>query len=102
MLQRSIDSGKTWETILVASPGIFRALTANGFDIWVGGAKGSLYHSMDAGQHWMQVQPVADGTALTADITVIEFDDLLNGTLTTADGQRWTTADAGRNWTRQQ
>lgn len=101
MLQRSLDSGKTWETILVASPGSFRALTADGFDIWVGGAKGALYHSIDAGQHWMKVQPVAAGTSLTADIIGIEFADLQHGTLTTADKQTWITADAGRTWQKQ-
>jgi hypothetical protein len=101
MLQRSIDSGKTWETILVATPGTFRALTANGFDIWVGGAKGALYHSIDAGQHWMQVQPLAADEALKADIVGIEFSDLLHGTLTTADQHTWTTADAGQTWTEQ-
>lgn len=101
MLQRSIDSGKTWETILVANPGTFRALTANGFDIWVGGAKGALYHSIDAGQHWMQVQPVADGVSLQTDIIGIEFPDLMHGTLTTAGKHTWITADAGQTWTRQ-
>jgi hypothetical protein len=101
MLQRSIDSGKTWETILVASPGTFRALTANGFDIWVGGAKAALYHSIDAGQHWMKVQPAAADESLTADIIGIEFTDLLHGTLTTADQQAWITADAGQTWQKQ-
>ena len=101
MLQRSIDSGKTWETILVATPDTFRALTANGFDIWVGGAKGALYHSIDAGQHWMQVQPVSEGEALQADIIGIEFPDLMHGTLTTADNQTWITSDAGQTWTKQ-
>jgi len=98
MLQRSIDSGKTWETILVATPGTFRALTANGFDIWVGGAKGALYHSMDAGQHWMRVQAMAGGESLKGDIIGIEFTDLLHGTLTTADKHTWITTDAGQNW----
>lgn len=101
MLQRSIDYGKTWETILVATPGTFRALTANGFDIWVGGAKGALYHSIDAGQHWIQVQPLAADEALKADIVGIEFSDLLHGTLTTADKHTWTTADAGQTWSEQ-
>lgn len=101
MLQRSIDSGKTWETILVATPGTFRALTANGFDIWVGGAKGALYHSMDAGQHWMRVQAMAGGESLKADIIGIEFTDLLHGTLTTADKHTWMTTDAGQNWQKQ-
>lgn len=101
MLQRSIDSGKTWQTILVASPGALRALTANAFDIWVGGGKGALYHSIDAGQHWMQVQPIADGVALQADIIGIEFPDLMHGTLTTIDNHIWITADAGQTWTKQ-
>jgi len=101
MLQRSIDAGKTWETILDASPGSFRALTANGFDIWVGGARGALYHSIDAGQHWMRVQPLAAGESLTADIIGIEFTDLLHGTLSTADKQTWITADAGATWQKQ-
>lgn len=101
MLQRSIDSGKTWETILVANPGTFRALTANGLDIWVGGAKGALYHSIDAGQQWMQVQPVAGGEPLKTDIIGIEFPDLMHGTLTTADKQTWITADAGQTWMKQ-
>ncbi len=101
MLQRSVDSGKTWETILVATPGHLRALTSNGFDIWVGGAKGALYHSIDAGQHWMQVQPVTETDALTADIVAIEFSDLLHGTVTTADQEAWITSDAGRSWQKQ-
>ena len=101
MLQRSLDSGRTWETILVASPGTFRALTANGFEIWVGGAKGSLYHSIDAGQHWMKVEPISADESLSADIIGIEFTDLLHGTLTTADQQTWITADAGHTWQKQ-
>lgn len=101
MLQRSLDSGRTWETILVAGPGTFRALTANGFEIWVGGAKGSLYHSIDAGQHWMQVQPTSENESLSADIIDIEFTDLLHGTLTTSDEQIWFTADAGHTWQKQ-
>ena len=101
MLQRSLDSGRTWETILVASPGTFRALTANGFEIWVGGAKGALYHSIDAGQHWMKVQPASTDESLTSDIVGIEFTDVLHGSLTTSDQQTWITADAGHTWQRQ-
>ena len=38
---------------------VFRALAANDSDIWVGGAAGALYHSSDAGQHWIRVYPAA-------------------------------------------
>jgi hypothetical protein len=101
MLQRSIDFGKSWETILVTTPGSLRALTANGFDIWVGGAKGALYHSTDAGQHWMQVQPVDANEPLSSDIIGIQFTDLQHGTVTTSDQQTWATADAGGTWQKQ-
>jgi len=97
-LQRSFDSGKTWETIAVPGKAVFRALAAVDSDIWLGGSSGSLYHSADAGQHWIQVQPVADGQALTADIIGVEFTDARQGKLTTANHEIWTTADGGQNW----
>ena len=97
-LQRSLDSGRTWQTIPVPSADQFRALSANGFEIWVGGANGALYHSADAGHSWLQVQPVAQGQVLTADITGVEFTDSLHGTVTTATKETWTTADAGQTW----
>jgi hypothetical protein len=98
ILQRSFDSGKTWQTIPVASNLVFRALAANDSDIWVGGASGALYHSSDAGQHWVRVYPAADGTPLTADIVTVEFSDAKDGKLTTSDHATWTTSDAGVTW----
>ncbi len=97
-LQRSLDFGRTWQTVQVASQAGFRALAANGKDIWVGGSKGSLYHSTDAGQNWAQVQPVAGGQALTGDIIGVEFPDALHGKLTTSGNQIWTTQDGGQSW----
>jgi Photosynthesis system II assembly factor YCF48/Putative zinc-finger len=98
VVQRSFDSGKTWQTIQVASNIVFRALAANESDIWVGGAAGALYHSSDAGQHWLQVVPVADGEPLTADIATLEFGDAQHGILTTGNHETWTTSDAGNTW----
>jgi len=100
-LQRSLDSGRTWETIPVAGQTSFRALAADELEIWVGGAKGALYHSSDAGQHWTQVQPAANGEVLTGDIIGVEFTDRLNGTVTTYGQQKWVTADAGQSWQKQ-
>jgi photosystem II stability/assembly factor-like uncharacterized protein len=97
-LQRSFDSGKSWQTIPVASHVVFRALAANDSDIWVGGAAGALYHSSDAGQHWTQVKPVADGKPLTADIVTVEFSDPHRGKLITSTRETWTTSDAGNTW----
>jgi Photosynthesis system II assembly factor YCF48/Putative zinc-finger len=100
-LQRSLDSGGTWQTIPVSSRTIFRALAANGLDIWVGGSAGALFHSSDAGRHWAQLRPVANGEALSDDIIGVEFTDLLHGKLTTSSAETWITADAGQTWQRQ-
>ena len=97
-LQRSLDSGRTWETIPFPNQANFRALAANGLEIWVGGTKGVLYHSEDAGQRWKLVQPAAGGQALTSDIIRVEFTDSLHGTLTTSDKQTWATEDGGQSW----
>jgi hypothetical protein len=91
-VQRSIDFGKTWQSLPVAgSP--FHAITAVGNDIWAGGNAGALYHSADAGQSWEKIAPVS-----TDDITHIEFSDSQNGLLNTANGQVWSTSDGGRSW----
>jgi hypothetical protein len=97
-LQRSFDSGNTWETIPVPTQAILRALAANGLDIWVGGSGGALYHSSDAGQHWTQVRPIANGEILSADVIGVEFTDPQHGTLTTSAKETWLTDDAGQSW----
>ncbi len=97
-LQRSFDSGKTWQTIPVASNVVFRALAANDSDIWVGGAAGALYHSSDGGQYWTRITPVARGKSLTADIVAVEFGDLQHGKVVTVNRETWTTSDAGETW----
>jgi photosystem II stability/assembly factor-like uncharacterized protein len=98
VLQRSFDSGKTWQTIPVANNVVFRALAANDSDIWAGGAAGALYHSSDAGQNWVQVTPTTDGNSLTGDIITVEFRDAAHGKVTTSTRETWTTADAGHTW----
>ena len=100
VLQRSFDSGKTWQAIPVASNVVLRALAANDSDVWVGGAAGALYHSSDAGQHWLRVYPAADGQPLTANILTVEFSDAQHGRLTTSTHETWTTSDAGDTWQR--
>ena len=100
-LQHSIDSGKTWQPVAVADNATFRALSANGPDLWVGGASGLLYHSSDAGAHWVQVKPATAGASLTADIAAIEFTDVRQGKITTSTGDVWLTKDAGQTWHKQ-
>jgi hypothetical protein len=97
-VQRSLDSGKTWQTIPVAGDIVFRVLAANDSDIWVGGSAGALFHSPDAGEHWDQVKPSVDGKPLAADIIGLKFSDALHGRLTTNSNQIWTTSDGGSSW----
>ena len=100
-LQHSVDSGKTWQPVAVAEGASFRALSANGPDLWVGGPAGMLYHSTDAGGHWTQVKPIANGATLTADIAAIQFTDPQHGKITTSAGAVWLTSDAGDTWRKQ-
>lgn len=97
-LQESPDAGRSWQAVAVASGVVFRALAANGPDIWAGGNAGALYHSSDAGQHWTQIKPQADGRALTGDITAVEFGDPQHGKLTTSTRETWITGDGGQTW----
>jgi putative zinc finger protein len=99
--QRSLDAGQTWEKIRVDHSAGFRALSAEGFDVWVGGAKGALYHSSDLGMHWTRVTPVIEGAVLSADIVRIEFNDSNHGKLITAENQTLVTSDGGKSWQKQ-
>ena len=103
ILERSLDGGNSWKRIHIANDQvrIFRAVSASGQSIWVGGQKGILFHSTDAGRHWTQMKE-SDGRSLpTSDIVGIEFEDEVHGKLTTASNESWITSDAGRSWQRQ-
>jgi len=80
---------------------IFRAVAANGADVWAGGSNGFLLHSVDAGGHWMRVVPSSSSTSLTGDILAVEFSDLQHGKITTSAHEVWTTGDNGRTWQEQ-
>lgn len=99
--QRSFDSGKTWEKIQVDHHRGFRALSAQGMDVWVGGRAGILYHSSDVGMHWTRIIPVAENTTLASDIVSMDFRDRVHGKLMTGNRESWTTSDGGKTWQRE-
>lgn len=80
---------------------VFRAVIANGSDVWVGGLNGSLYHSTDSGNHWTQIAPSSAGAALTGDIVSIDFPDPQHGKLSTSTSEIWVTSDSGQTWLKQ-
>jgi len=97
-VQRSLDSGQTWQAIPVASSARFRALSSVGAEVWVGGQSGALYHSSDSGQTWTRITPTANSQKLESDIVRVDFSDALNGAVITANSHSWTTSDGGQSW----
>lgn len=97
-LQRSNDSGRTWARVLVPTRAPLHAVSVLGQDIWAGGDHGTLYHSSDAGQTWAAIAPMANGLALSSDITRIGFLDAHRGWIATRKGEIWTTRDGGATW----
>lgn len=93
-LKREFAKAKT-------SPVVFRAVAANGADVWAGGMAGMLYHSLDAGNTWTRVAPSASGSLLTGDVLTVDFPDPQHGKLTTSTPEVWTTSDAGQTWQKQ-
>jgi len=80
------------------APEVFRAVSANGPDVWAGGSRGLLYHSTDAGAHWVRVVPSWSGVMLTEDILSLQFADPQRGRILTSSSEIWTTLDAGQTW----
>ncbi len=79
----------------------FRAVAANGTDVWAGGSGAALYHSADAGNHWTRVFPSAASVVLTGDVISLDFPDAQHGKVSTSNAEVWTTGDSGQTWQKQ-
>jgi hypothetical protein len=97
-VERSLDSGRTWQRVPVAPGVAFRVVFALGREVWAGGAAGAFYHSSDGGEHWSGVPLRAGSGAVTGDIISIQFADPVYGLVSTSSGQKWTTSDGGGSW----
>lgn len=82
-------------------PIVFRAVSANGADVWAGGAGALLYHSTDAGGHWIRVIPVTASAVLAGEIVGVEFSDPKHGKVSTSTPEVWTTSNGGQTWQKQ-
>lgn len=95
-LQRSADSGRTWQPVLANETTVFRAVAAVGNQVWAGGSAAALFHSADAGATWAkQALPGA-----SSDVVALQFSDATHGTARTSDGASWSTSDGGQHWAR--
>ena len=99
-VQKSLDSGHSWQNALVSRDVAFRSLCSIKQEVWVGANAGALFHSVDSGQTWNQIQPAAANQKLTSDIVHIEFSDPANGLVSTSNGEIWSTSDGGQSWRR--
>jgi photosystem II stability/assembly factor-like uncharacterized protein len=97
--EKDADNKKTVQREV--APPVFRAVAALGQEVWAGGSGGALYHSQDAGTHWMQVVPSSSGASLSGDIVSLQFSDVEHGKVTTSVPEIWTTNDRGRSWQKQ-
>jgi hypothetical protein len=100
-VQRSTDSGKTWEHIHIAHGIKFRVIAALGNDVWTGGTGGALFHSADGGATWAQGGVNFGGNTVKESIAGIQLHDPQHLTVTTASGSQWVSEDGGQNWQKQ-
>ncbi len=99
MLQRSDDGGRTWKGVAVAGAAEFHAVAATASDVWAGGARGELFHSVDAGDHWTRIVVGKDGRSLAGDITRIELSGPTTVQVLTSTGEKWISTNHGATWT---
>lgn len=127
-LRRSLDQGASWQDVHVnvtspaaaemslakkeqakvpedekqaSAPMVFRAVAVHGADVWAGGVNGLLYHSTDAGSHWIHVVPSASGVTLSGDIVSVSFPDAQHGRIATSTSEVWVTGDGGQSWNKE-
>jgi hypothetical protein len=106
VLQRSLDSGQSWQNALRADRPLL-CYASRDEDVWAGGQAGTLFHSVDNGITWVQVQPSIKAQQLASDVTHI---DLRNGdvrgdvrghaeiVVSTSNNEIWSSADGGKTW----
>jgi len=96
-LQRLLDSGAAWKTILHSDHPLL-CYAARGNELWAGGKGGDLFHSANGGVTWNQLHPSVQGQTLSDDITHIEIYNPSQIVLSTSSNQSWSTADGGKTW----
>jgi hypothetical protein len=99
-MERSLDEGRTWQPVLVGSGVPVDAFAVVGTTIWAAGKGGAVYQSEDSGSTWIRFHPTVAGKFLTTDVSRIQFSSSLKGSLTTVNGEVWSTADGGQTWSR--
>jgi hypothetical protein len=100
-LQRSLDSGQSWQNALRADHPLL-CYASHDDDVWTGGQSGALFHSANSGVTWVQVQPSIKGQFLSSDVTHIDLRGDVRGpaeiVVSTSNHEIWSSADGGKTW----
>jgi hypothetical protein len=93
-VERSQDSGATWQGQLLDSSAEFRAGSSTAPNVcWIVGRAGVVFIT-DDGKNWRNVS-IPGAT----DLASVDAKDELSATVTATDGQKWSTEDGGKTWT---
>jgi hypothetical protein len=100
-IQRSADSGRTWNLQADTSQQEWLAGTAASDTVcWLVGRNGSIARTTD-GEHWLQIvsPPLATGSSnRIPDWTGVTASSAQDATITSSNNQRYTTNDGGQTW----
>ena len=96
-VMKSTDHRHTWR---VQDPidDNFTGMDIHGDEIWMCGANGSIYHTINGGQHWDRLRNGNDITKMHYMLRCILFKDELNGWAAGDDGKVIHTDDGGNHW----
>jgi Putative zinc-finger len=101
VLQRSLDGGHSWQNALHADHPLL-CYASHVPDLWTGGQAATLFHSVDNGVTWLQVQPSSNGHLLSSDITRIDLREMEGGPaqilVSTNSNEVWSSGDGGKTW----
>jgi anti-sigma factor RsiW len=94
-IERSDDAGKTWR----AQPsgdatGLLAGSAASAEVCWLAGRSGLVLRTTD-GEHWERL-----GSPTGSDLTQVIASSATNATVQTAGGERFSTSDGGRSWSK--
>jgi hypothetical protein len=97
VLQRSLDGGHSWQDVMQNDHTLLCYAT-NEQEVWAGGRAGTLFHSVDSGLTWVQVQPSIKARTLGSDVNHIELQGRLEIVVSTVSDEIWISRDGGRSW----
>jgi hypothetical protein len=96
-LQRSLDSGRSWQSVLRADHPL-QSYASHNQNVWAGGLAGTLFHSADGGLTWVRAHPSIKNQSLSSDITHIEVLDSGEIVVSTSKNEIWNSGDGGQTW----